>query len=726
MISDIALYLILFYCVVFLTQLFHYIASPSNKDRLHYLILLVTLTAYVFFSDLLPTEIVPLPTLIQVIIEWTVGFIMFTYLVYFVNSFLDLSELRSKFIKSGITYIFLPFVLFFVIPVLIWEDIIFIKRLFIIVPFSYAIWFLITVNKHVANNPKFKSTSQIKLKVFGTNLALISAIALGVSAFFGLESFYELLIANTGFVILSFTYLLILILDTQNDYKKLAENKKELLILNHTLQDKVEERTRELVLANEERTNAFISLTHETRTPITLIKNKLEEYVNTHTVSPELESIKYNVDKLEQQVTKVLDVEKSLKGNFSYRHDKVVNFSEFLSEKIKTFETYSKKKQIRLFCEIDKNIFIKIDISALDSLINNLIENAIKYTQASGTIWISLKIRDSKIEFKVKDNGLGIAQAYQRDIFKPYFHIPGPDDNKGVGIGLFVVENIVKSVNGKIKLSSTETKGTEFTITLNPSSEKDAFLFTSDLLKSPNLDNIGVNVDDAYVDNAKPSILIIEDNEDLLLYLRDTLKSNYNIYVALNGLLALRKLKEIPQKPDLIISDVMMDKMDGIKFYDSLKQTDFHYIPVIYITAKANSIDKHQALEMGAIDYIYKPFDINEVRSKVASIITNSKKQRDLALSTIQNIISSQKEGIWENENLPKAKDDFNSNCAFFNITQREKDVIILAKAGKTYIEIAEELFISKKTVDTHFQRIYKKVGVNSKQKLFESIFSPP
>jgi DNA-binding NarL/FixJ family response regulator len=234
--------------------------------------------------------------------------------------------------------------------------------------------------------------------------------------------------------------------------------------------------------------------------------------------------------------------------------------------------------------------------------------------------------------------------------------------------------------------------------------------------------NINVNkVEDAIGNEGKPSVFIIEDNPDMLLYLRNKLKTQYNVFVAENGIKALEKLKNI-QRPDLFISDVMMDEMNGFDFFKSISvNTDYKHIPLIFLTAKTTTFDKFHGLTLGAIDYIHKPFSISELLIKVESIIGNVRKQKEAILNSALHYLNNQKE-LPRNE-AEIRKTIFDNNCETYNITEREKEIVILTAEGLTYKKISQELNISINTLITHRGNLFKKLKVKSKVALIKKLY---
>ena len=201
-------------------------------------------------------------------------------------------------------------------------------------------------------------------------------------------------------------------------------------------------------------------------------------------------------------------------------------------------------------------------------------------------------------------------------------------------------------------------------------------------------------------------------------YLSKKLGERYNVYSALNGNEALIKIKTLPAFPDLIISDVMMDKVDGFTLARILSQnSSYNHIPFIFLSAKSTQQDKLQGLKLGAIDFIQKPFSIHEVMQKVESILATVSKQKKAVLNSAISVLGNNENG--HSKNL---EDKFEKNCQAYGLTNREKEIAKLICEGQKYKTIGETLFISEKTVTKHVQNIFAKVDVSNKVELMNKL----
>ena len=468
-------------------------------------------------------------------------------------------------------------------------------------------------------------------------------------------------------------------------------------------------------------------LVHETKTPLTLIENYLDEYINKYGSAEELEIIKSGIDKLAEDVINLFDIERFSKGIDVYRHNKISNFSEILNKSLPLFKYYCDKQSISLQIFIEKDLLIKADPNAINRIVNNIIENAIKFTKAGGKIVISLSQVNDKIVFSVQDDGVGIPLSQHKKIFEPYYQIGHKNTSlQGMGLGLPIVKKVVDSLNGEIVIESNPRQG--------PGTKVVIKLVKHDLnteetpvqsVNEPKASYYQLNdfkTDDSEYSPGRYTILIVEDNKAMLNFLVMKLRGKYNIYTALNGAEGVKKLRELPIIPDLILSDIMMDKMDGFSFAKIIsEQPKYNHIPFVFLTAKSTSTDRIKGLKLGAMDFVSKPFSFEELNQKIETILLNISKQQEAILKTSISNLKTQKQ--YKTENTPITHNsNFDQNCRFYMLTTREIEVAGLIAKGNTYKEIAKKLYISEKTVTKHIQNIFGKAGVSNKVELINKL----
>lgn len=503
-------------------------------------------------------------------------------------------------------------------------------------------------------------------------------------------------------------------------FATIQQKNKEINQNNEKLEEQVKFRTMELKAANEQKTTFFVNIAHETKTPLTLIKNYLEQYMTKKTVDKELNIIKNNIDKLLVNMINYLDVTKLERNQTVFIHDKIINFSLVVEEKCILFSELAKRKDIAIIREIENDIYLKADPEAADRVVNNLLDNAIKYTDSSGEISIILKLEGDLVLFTVNDTGIGMSQEQCNNIFNPYYQLSHHKKSlQGLGMGLYIVKKITDSLKSEIIIQSEPGKGSSFKIIFNNYTLKKGEEAISDFSTSiPMLiHNSITEVKEENITDSKDNILIIDDNLEMLIFLRDSLKDKFNVYLAENGINALKKLDKI-SSIEVIISDVMMSEMDGLKFFDTIKSSEkYNNIPFIFLTAKAEEELRIDALSKGALDYIYKPFSIEALNAKLHSIIQNKKTQFNKDLNLIQQKFQSFMQNVKQDsgEEQKELEDRIEQLFYKYHITATEREIIFLILDGLQNKEIAAHLHKSIKTIEKHVYQIYKKLNVKTR-----------
>lgn len=479
--------------------------------------------------------------------------------------------------------------------------------------------------------------------------------------------------------------------------------------------------------ANEERTNTFINLAHETKTPLTLINNYLDEYIRKNGSNDHIEIIKWNVQRLTSDIVNFFDIERFNKGFAIYDHNQVTNLSELVTNRVALFKSLAANKGVEIQEKIESDCFILANAGAIDRVINNIIENAIKFTPENGLVSISLYDRNNCLIFSVADNGIGIPTQYHSRVFEPYFQLGAHKKfNEGMGMGLSIVKRIIDDIKGEINLQSEPNQGTKITVVFAPFSLNDNQREenSNEEKTLPTHIQLPATIPDKISDNERPFLLVVEDNITMLNYLLDTLSERYNVYTAKNGDEALEKLTKI-ERLDLIISDVMMDRIDGFEFCKALSREDkYSHIPFIFLTAKTTQLDKTNGLQLGAIDYIEKPFLINHLISKIESVLQNLDKQRSAVISSAYKSILAKRENEGEPENI-HSEVSLSRNAKKYGLTTREVEIISLMIKGTPYKIIADTLSIAEKTVAKHVSNIFSKLSVTNRVELIHKLEHP-
>ncbi len=385
---------------------------------------------------------------------------------------------------------------------------------------------------------------------------------------------------------------------------------------------------------NRRQTDFFTNVSHEIKTPLTLISNYLDSYIESHGKAKELSIIKGNIDKLLADMVNFFDNLKFERGIDMYDHGSIIDFSEVLSQKIDLYKSMAHRSGITIHADIEESLYLKADPAAMERIINNLMDNALRYNRENGSVEVSLQSSENNILFYVRDTGIGIDEREIDHIFEPYYQITHEKRNiQGIGMGLSLVKNIINSLTGDISVESEPGSGTVFTITMKKYNLKDGDTVFREQLSVRHIDTLPQFDEDskhAPVTGGNETVLVVEDNRDLLHLILERLGERFTVYGAVNGTEALELLDTI-QPPDVIISDIMMDEMDGYELFDALDDNEnFRDIPFIFVTARSQSHDRIEGLNRGAIDYIYKPFVVEELISKIDAVIRYRNLQKSL------------------------------------------------------------------------------------------------
>ena len=385
----------------------------------------------------------------------------------------------------------------------------------------------------------------------------------------------------------------------------------------------------------KEKIRFFISIAHDIRTPVTLIKAPLSELE----VQPGLpdESRKAvalatkNVEKLLSMLTQLLNLQK-MELHAECLKVSLYDIKTYLEARIAEFRPVARQKCIELQLDVDANMpKVWIDRGKMDHIIDNLLSNALKYTE-QGVVHIVVEAVKKKWTIEVTDTGIGIPKEEQRNIFHEYYRAQNAAnfEETGSGIGLMITRRLVKQHHGDIAFSSVEGKGTTFIVTF-PQKIKSGIVVESEKDESDVsaatvcLQN---NVDDA----EKNVLLLAEDDSDMREYLINSLSSEYKVIGVSDGGKALEMAREI--NPDIIISDVVMPVLEGDELCRILKSSvDTSHIPVILLTALSERENIIFGLEAGASDYIIKPFDLSVLKVRIRNILQSRQHLRDTVLS---------------------------------------------------------------------------------------------
>lgn len=400
----------------------------------------------------------------------------------------------------------------------------------------------------------------------------------------------------------------------------------------------------------------FTNISHEFRTPLSLIKGPVENALRSvkksiHLEREEAEMMERNAARLQELIDQLLDISKLESGTERLRVAEG-NLEKCIRSVFSNFLSLAESRHIRYRLDLSGGLqVVWFDADKVEKILVNLINNAFKFTGNGGTILVTLTgvhEQDGKdavhAELTVKDTGAGIPPERIDRIFDRFYQVDGSDtrEQEGTGIGLSLVKELVDLYRGEIEVESVIDSGTTFRVKLPVARElfrEEEQVERSVSGEKPSAPRVRAARDESSRSakekggmperhDSAPLLLVIEDNDDLRRYISSMLDGSYRVLMAENGTQGLDLVME--HLPDLVISDVMMPGMDGYAVCRQIKETEqTSHIPVILLTAKADQGSKIEGLETGADDYIGKPFDLPELQARIRNLIDQRKRLRE-------------------------------------------------------------------------------------------------
>ncbi len=409
-------------------------------------------------------------------------------------------------------------------------------------------------------------------------------------------------------------------------YFVIAGYKRHLKLQNTLLLEQQNHRREQEV--NDERMRFFTNITHELRTPLSLIIGPLRD-MEENSQLPQREitrvtMMRKSADRLLSMVNSILEFRKTETQNkqVAVRRGNLADLVREMGDRYRELNTNRSVEYETVIEDADFNMLY--DPSAMSTILDNLLSNAAKYT-AAGRITLSLSHETGSdgivyTVIKVADTGSGIRQRSIPRIFERYYHDPQNTHMTSTGIGLALVKNLVDLHEGTVTVESREGEGSVFTVRLRvdntyPRAIHDtAVAETVEEIYTPEI------LDDRESPKSKPVILVVEDNKEICAYIADSLADSYIVHVAHDGAAGLEKAATLV--PDIIVSDIMMLRMDGMEMVRKLKgDVNTSHIPVILLTAKGSIEDRTDAYSIGAESFITKPFTSRLLRSRISNIL---------------------------------------------------------------------------------------------------------
>ena len=388
---------------------------------------------------------------------------------------------------------------------------------------------------------------------------------------------------------------------------------------------------------NSVRESFFTNITHEFRTPLTVIlalSHDLQHPESNNTDAKEMgATIERHGQRILTLINQLLDISK-IRSNIGVPDWRTGNIDAYIGTIVESYTDYAKHQEIRLqYISNDKDIETDFVPDYITKIVSNLLSNALKYTPQYGTVNVNLRVEGKIIKLDIADNGKGIAAESLPHIFEEFYQSDNADSGTGSGVGLALVQQIVKTLDGTVAIDSTLGKGTTVHVSLplrknatpypSPSAEAETAIANYNADKPVDMPqlNVGITPTDNGGDGELPTrVLVVEDNADIATYIGNQLKHKYLVSYASDGKMGCEMAHE--WMPDIIITDIMMPVMDGLTLCRNIRNNDVtSHIPIIVITAKVTEEERIEGLKAGADAYLTKPFNSDELKTRVDKLL---------------------------------------------------------------------------------------------------------
>lgn len=475
----------------------------------------------------------------------------------------------------------------------------------------------------------------------------------------------------------------------------------------------------------------YDNVLHELKTPLTLISSPINSIIsNQFGDSIDVKNsifniIQKNCNRLKVLINMLLNSSKIDNGKMKLKCQET-NMVNFCEEQLLLFKHQYESKNVKYTLKTNENLQLisSIDQILFEIVITNILSNAYKFSNddCEIDIFVNSSYCSQFIEISIKDNGIGIPSDKIEKIFDRFHQIEtdSVSPHEGTGLGLSLVKEIVEMHDGQIVVESELGSGSTFTIIIPIIEKRNCDLSKPEsltILKPSNLPINNPTINIANISKDIKNILLVEDNSDLAEYIVSILKEDYQFIYANNGFEAL-EIIDNEQKIDLIISDIMMPKMDGLTLLNRLFQKGLvSTIPFIFLSAKSNEEDLIKGFNLGAIDYITKPFNFDLLKTKIERIFEYNNSRDNATVAKIKENFNFKLESAFSTS----YRDETDSRSDLFekfNITKREQEIINLVFRGMQDKEIAYELNIVTTTVSKHLANIYGKLNISNRLEL--------
>ncbi|HNY22233.1 MAG TPA: ATP-binding protein [Treponemataceae bacterium] len=491
-------------------------------------------------------------------------------------------------------------------------------------------------------------------------------------------------------------------------------------------------RTERLAELDRAKTAFIANVSHELRTPIALIKTPIEALqAGAYGESiprghPVFASVESNANRLLKLTENFLMMTRLDSG--AALETVPIDIASILPRYVDDLAPMAKKAGIAIELSIgrdraDSPIVADIDVRAFDIIFFNLASNALKFTPTGGKIAISLSAIDGTVSLSVEDTGIGIAKESLSSIFTRYGKVYESElsNYDGNGIGLSLARDTAHAMGGDITATSEPGKGSRFTLTL-PQSKSGATCHQN--VRQSGYARLFGDVrpalatqESAAAEGARTRVLVVEDNDDMRRFVAECLSAENEIIEAVDGMDAKDKLDGMPL-PDLVVCDVMMPRMDGAALFRySRDNPRLSSLPFIMLTARDEGDEKVRILREGAVDYIVKPFKVDELRARVSTAVSRAKADRESLRRKMESAIA----GVFSGAGLDGRAEHAGHPTrepSPSGLSHREAEVMDLVLQGMSDKEIADSLGISVRTASNHVASILRKTELSGRGEL--------
>ena len=394
------------------------------------------------------------------------------------------------------------------------------------------------------------------------------------------------------------------------------------------------------------RENFFTNITHEFRTPLTVILGLSHELQTS-----DKEEVKTKAQTIERQgsgllmlINQLLDISKikSAVGNPDWKNGNII---AYLTMVVESYHSYARSRNIDLQFFPKGEVFMDFVPNYVVKVMNNLLSNAFKFTPEYGKVNVSAWCENQQLFVDVSDTGKGMSKEVVSHIFEPFYQDENDIQNIGTGVGLALVKQIMNAVDGEITVESIVGKGTTFHVSMPIRNRYKQQIAPNAEVNAPLLPEITETPADSDDKDNDCRLLIIEDNHDIATYIGSLFTDQYAIFYAENGKEGLEKTLDLI--PDLIITDLMMPGMDGLEVCRQVRGNEIiNHIPIIVVTAKITEEERIKGIEAGADAYLSKPFNTEELRTRVEKLLAGRKLLQEKFAKMSVELKKEEEEGI--------------------------------------------------------------------------------